>query len=650
MGTSGQRTLVFVTGLIRGSKAEENARSFTYRHAELVREILEQFEQGKELGRFENSLLILFPEPALAVRFSLKLQVAIRALADEAHQPIFEQEALLVVPAAAAEEPDSEPTASAYEGHVPACRSLAGLTKGNQILLTAPAFDHARCQLKKEELKEFGALLWLSHGLCQVPGIESPVEICEIREPGDGSTNPPAGLVKAGAEVPGQENIVLGWRPAPGATIPGTRNVLEGKLADGRFGEDWSGGDPSVKEKRMFQFCFRSDWVRMLKEKEAVFQSVKQKLGQQRNVLAVQAVSFDQPPFYICSELFEGKDLLSWAQGVGGAPAIPFATRLEIVAQAATGLQAAHEGKLLHLDLSPEHILVAGSGATLKDVQVKLTNFAVGHVGRTAQPTAPSPSSEAPAAPAGGTPPVSPADLYKAPEVIAGNPPTAKSEVYSLGIILCQLILGNLSEPVAPERIKEILTGLKREGMLGLFAANPQERAEGAGRLAGDLRAVIKERESRTGPAAVTRRRMFQTVASIVMGVVSLTILSIYGPKYLRRRKAAAKENLNKPDKKPDPKKKRSGEEDSSGSSVTSEESRDAGTEAKEGEEESNALKTTSRPASAVREKKKEEVKESAEMLFKLIILPIAVVVLLGTVVQQVVPMIKKHLNKGSSS
>ncbi|MBI2949529.1 MAG: protein kinase [Verrucomicrobia bacterium] len=638
-----RRTLLFVAVNCRSTQTEADNLTLTQRHATLVRDMLAKLKVGEEIGRFGESFFIQFNQSTIALRFALQLQVNIRALAEEIHQPVFEQISLDFVDVPMAEDGSSGDMAEAYQKHTPVCRALAGFTQGKQILLTRPIFDELRLAIKKEDLKPFGVFVWFNHGPCDIAGVETPADVCEIREGADGADQRPTGLQRAPARGPEDETAVWGWRPGPGAAIPGTRFTLEEKLADGRFGEEWSGGEPNVKEKRLFRFCVRKDWISQIKEHEAVLQTVRKKAGQTPNLLAIQGLSLDQPPYYFLTELFEGKDLLTWAKQRGGAQGIPFPARLEIIAQAATGLAAAHEGRILHRCLRPENILVAGSGMTPKDVQVKLAYFGVGHVALIPREEAGAPH-EAPPVPAGETPPPSIEDMYKAPEVIAGQEPNVKSEVYSLAVILCQLILGNLSEPLTSKRMAEIVTVLKRDGLASLFAADPQARADGVSRVAGDLRAAIKEREARvTAQGPTSRREMIQRVVMISLSVVALLVIAIFGPKYLRRRlqQATDKDAKKKPGergKTPDSKEE--------AASLTSEESRGGKTDSGEEEDTTSGSRTRSRPAGAVREKKKEESKESAQSFFNLVVLPIALVIILGTVVQQFGPKIKKLLFK----
>jgi serine/threonine-protein kinase len=99
-----------------------------------------------------------------------------------------------------------------------------------------------------------------------------------------------------------------------------------------------------------------------------------------------------------------------------------------IAAQAAAALAVAHVQGVVHLDLKPENILVVrGTDPTL----IRITDFGVAALLFDADPAV-----------IGGTP------GYMAPEVVQGGTATAAADVYSLGVVLREMLAGNLPVPL----------------------------------------------------------------------------------------------------------------------------------------------------------------------------------------------------------
>jgi serine/threonine protein kinase len=73
-----------------------------------------------------------------------------------------------------------------------------------------------------------------------------------------------------------------------------------------------------------------------------------------------------------------GQDLGSWCESQGGLEKVPLETRLEIVAQIADALQAAHDSAVIHRDVKPSNILV--SDQSENPFHAYLTDFGIGKI------------------------------------------------------------------------------------------------------------------------------------------------------------------------------------------------------------------------------------------------------------------------------
>src|SRR2546426_7512956 len=194
------------------------------------------------------------------------------------------------------------------------------------------------------------------------------MEVCEVRVGAAGPVTPPTNTDKA-QRVAAEGELVLGWRPAIGQEVPNTKWVLEEKLGEGGFGEVWKAGHEKLDEQRVFKFCFRADRVRSLKREVTLFRLLKERIGEHPNIVRLYDIYFDEPPFYLEEEYVSGKDLKSWCEAQGGVAKVPLEVRWEIVAQAADGLQAAHDAGVIHRDVKPGDILIAECGLRIAELQ-----------------------------------------------------------------------------------------------------------------------------------------------------------------------------------------------------------------------------------------------------------------------------------------
>ena len=106
---------------------------------------------------------------------------------------------------------------------------------------------------------------------------------------------------------------------------------------------------------------------------------------------------------------------------------------MDIVAQAAAGLDAAHRSGLVHRDIKPANLLLTRAGL------VKITDFGIAHA-----------AGSAPVTRQGvliGTP------AYLAPERVAGHQATPASDLYSLGILAHECLTGTRPYEGTPTEI-----------------------------------------------------------------------------------------------------------------------------------------------------------------------------------------------------
>ena len=139
----------------------------------------------------------------------------------------------------------------------------------------------------------------------------------------------------------------------------------------------------------------------------------------------------DGPVDFLSMELIEGGTLSSHLKEQG---ALPATQALDVALQICAGLEAAHAQDLLHRDLKSNNVLLTKDNKGR--LRAVVTDFGL------AQEQA-APDSGPAASRVAGTP------AYLAPERWRGRPATVASDIYALGIVLHELVVGH--RPKLPE-------------------------------------------------------------------------------------------------------------------------------------------------------------------------------------------------------
>lgn len=325
---------------------------------------------------------------------------------------------------------------------------------------------------------------------------------------------------------------LLDWRPEPGEPIPRREHwILDAKLGEGGFGEVWLAAHEKTKAKRVFKFCFEPERVKGLRREVVLFRLLKESLGDRDDIAHVLDWEFDRPPFFLEAEHTEGGDLAAWAEEQGGLAEIPLETRLELVAQAATALGAAHSVGVLHKDIKPGNMLVA-AGTDRGRPRIRLSDFGIGVI------TDPGALAEMGITAAGLTEALSPSSkssgsgtrIYMAPELIEGKQSTTFSDIYSLGVVLYQMVIGDFSRAVASGWERDIEDELLREDIAACIDGNPERRLPSAADLAERLRRLEHRRAERqaqrqTEEQAVRALRRRRQLLWVSAAGISLTLV-----------------------------------------------------------------------------------------------------------------------------
>src|SRR5258706_7140022 len=228
------------------------------------------------------------------------------------------------------------------------------------------------------------------------------------------------------------------------------------------------------------------------------------------NILAVYDIGTHDGAPYLVTELLEGQTLRQQLP-------VPQRKALEYARQICQGLAAAHAKGVTHRDLKPENLFITTDG------RVKILDFGLAKVASNDALTLTAGAATLPGTPMGTA-------SYMSPEQVRGLPADHRSDIFSLGIILYEML--SERHPFLRETAAETMTAILKDDpppmplALGqtiqhCLEKNPEERFQSARDLAFAL-----EGQSGSGPQApidsVPKPRARIAIVTLVMAGLAI--------------------------------------------------------------------------------------------------------------------------------
>lgn len=244
---------------------------------------------------------------------------------------------------------------------------------------------------------------------------------------------------------------------------------------------------------------------------------------------------------YFAMELVEGMPLDRYAR----EQTLPTATRLELMVRVCDAVHHAHQKGVIHRDIKPANIIVDESGqpkildfgvarATDRDVRTTTLRTSVGEVI--------------------GTLP------YMSPEQVGGDPRDVdvRSDVYSLGVVLYELLAGRLPHDLDPSAIAEAARRIRETEPLRLSTVSssfrgdietivhkaldkdPARRYDSAAALADDLRRHLQDEPIMArAPSVAYQAKLFARRHRVLVTAVLLVLIASFASTVISTRSAS---------------------------------------------------------------------------------------------------------------
>jgi serine/threonine protein kinase len=203
------------------------------------------------------------------------------------------------------------------------------------------------------------------------------------------------------------------------------RYLIDRQLGRGAMGAVYLGHDPKIGRQVAIKTMALSQEFDgpALTEARARFFREAETAGrlQHRDIVTIFDAGEDHELAYIAMEYLKGHDLQRYT---AGAHLLPVPAVLRIVARVADALAYAHSQGVVHRDIKPANVMVDPA-----DDSVKVTDFGIARI---------TDSSRTRTGMVLGTP------SFMSPEQMAGRRVDGRSDLYSLGVMLFQLLSGRL--------------------------------------------------------------------------------------------------------------------------------------------------------------------------------------------------------------
>lgn len=286
------------------------------------------------------------------------------------------------------------------------------------------------------------------------------------------------------------------------------RYRILGELGRGAMGVVYRAEDPVLERPLAIKTIFIPADDKERKEYEARFTQEARAAGKLSHpgIVTIYDVGHEGEMVYMTMELLEGTDLAARA----ASQRLSVREALQIALQIAEALAFAHERGVVHRDIKPPNIMLLAGG------RVKIMDFGIARMRSSDLKTQTGLMM--------GTP------RYMSPEQVSGRPVDHRSDIFSLGTVLYEMLTGtklfagedtteimyNVSQlrPLPPSRINRQVSPMLDLVVAKALEKSIEERYQDARQFASDLRASLSEAGGRAiGPDVTTRTERIDSIA-----------------------------------------------------------------------------------------------------------------------------------------
>jgi non-specific serine/threonine protein kinase len=262
-------------------------------------------------------------------------------------------------------------------------------------------------------------------------------------------------------------------------------------LGRGGTGEVWL-AESATGEQRAYKLAHHESGLRGLKREVALHRLIKAHHRQLTSHDPLVDWNLEVAPFFVATRFHPEGNLAEWCRAEDRLARMAIADRVALAESLCRSVAALHAADIAHRDFKPENLYPEtlpdgrwrvllgdlGVGVGFLPPGIDENGVLLGQLTRM-----------------GAEEDVrSHVSIYVAPEVLGGQPATAKSDIYALGVLTYQLVVGDLRRALAPGWHHDIENRWLREDIELAANVSPDRRAVSAEQFA-DRLSTLNERE-----------------------------------------------------------------------------------------------------------------------------------------------------------
>jgi serine/threonine protein kinase len=290
-------------------------------------------------------------------------------------------------------------------------------------------------------------------------------------------------------------------------------------LGSSPVSETWLAQAQDGHAQRVFRFCRSEQHLRLLQRETTVMRYLREALAGRKDIATILDWQLDEPPYFLESDYTRHGSLPQWAASQGGLRRIALAERMRLIGEVAGALAAVHAADVVHRNVSAASIFI-DSDHDQDRIHARLGEFGWSDLSDRTRLDALKITS------AGltliGDEGVG-EQIYLAPECAAGQATTPASDVYALGVLMLQMVVGDLQRTINADWAREVDSNPLRD-LIAACTDMQAERRPSAAAVSEQLRACNAATDQNTSDVEASNNLPPAPAATTPASIIGQTI------------------------------------------------------------------------------------------------------------------------------